>query len=53
MHRQVGHLLRWAFELIIIWAFVLPETGVWTCIVLMMITIGIEFDHFEPADWRD
>ena len=52
MHKQVGHLLRWAGELLIVWAFVLPETGPWTCFVLTMITIGIEFDHFNKDDWR-
>jgi len=52
MHKQVGHMIRWAGEALIVWALVLPETGVWTCIVLTMITIGIEFDHFDANDWR-
>jgi len=53
MHKQVGHILRWVFELIILWAFVFPETGPWTAFTLTMITIGIEFDHFKPSDWRN
>lgn len=52
MHKQVGHMIRWALEALVIWAFVLPETGPWTCLALTMITVGIEFDHFDSTDWR-
>ena len=45
-------MIRWAGELLIIWALVLPETGPWTCFALTMITVGIEFDHFDSTDWR-
>lgn len=52
MHKQVGHIIRWFLELVVIWLFVFNETGPWTCFALMMITVGIEFDHFEKPDWR-
>jgi len=51
-HLQVAHLIRWALELVVIWSFVWPETGSWTAFTLTMITVGIEFDHFKPNDWR-
>ncbi len=51
-YKKVGHIIRWFLELLVIWAFVLPETGGWTCFALMMITIGIEFDHFDVDVWR-
>lgn len=35
-------LIRIAFAMIIIWAFVLRETGPWTCIALTWISISIE-----------
>jgi hypothetical protein len=50
--KGIGHLIRWALELVIIWAGVFPETGPWTCVVLMMLTVGVEFDHFNLDDWR-
>lgn len=53
MHKQVGHIIRWSLEALIIWAFVLGETGPWTCFALTMITVGIEFDHFKISDWRE
>lgn len=50
-YKQIGHFIRWFLELLVIWMFVLPETGPWTCFALMMITIGIEWDHIVPSDW--
>ena len=50
-YKQIAHLIRWALELVIIWALVLPETGFWTCVALMMITVGIEWDHLDKRDW--
>lgn len=50
-HRRIGHYMRWFLELIVIWDFVYDETGVWTCIALTLITIGIEFDHLDPREW--
>jgi len=41
----LGHLIRWALELVIIWKFVFIETGPWTALVLTLMTIGIEFDY--------
>ncbi len=52
IHKQVGHMIRWALELMLVWAFVFPETGGWTCFALTMITVGIEFDHFNAEDWK-
>lgn len=51
-HKGIGHLIRWALELVIIWVPVYSETGFWTCVALTMITVGIEFDHFKIDDWR-
>ena len=51
-YKQIGHLIRWALELVIIWALVLPETGFWTCVALTMVTVGIEWDHIDFNDWR-
>jgi hypothetical protein len=45
--KQIGHIIRWLLELIVIWLFVLPETGVWTAISLTMITVGIEGNFFN------
>jgi len=45
--KQIGHIIRWSLELIVIWLFVLPETGVWTAISLTMITVGIEGNFFN------
>ena len=39
--KQIGHIIRWSLELIVIWLFAFPETGVWTAITLTMMTIGI------------
>ena len=52
IYKMAGHIVRWFLELVVIWLFVLSETGPWTCIALTMITVGIEFDHFKPSDWR-
>jgi hypothetical protein len=49
--RRIAHFIRWSFELIVIWFFAFPETGVWTGVVLTLITIGIEFDHIDLKDW--
>ena len=49
--KRIAHLIRWIGELTIIWFFAFPETGIWTGIVLTMITIGIEFDHIDLKDW--
>jgi len=49
--KRSAHLIRWMFELAIIWFLVLPETGIWTGFVLTMITVGIEFDHIDLKDW--
>lgn len=51
-YKRLGHFMRWFLELVAIWDFVYDETGLWTCIVLTMITVGIEWDHFIPSDWR-
>ena len=51
-YKRIGHYLRWALELIVIWDFVYDETGMWTCIALTMITVGIEWDHLDWRDWR-
>ncbi len=51
-YKRAGYVIRWALELLIIWAFVLPETGGWTCFTLTMITIGIEWDHRDFSIWR-
>jgi len=53
MYKMAGHIIRWFLELVVIWLFVLGETGPWTCFVLTMITVGIEFDHFKISDWRE
>lgn len=50
--KQIGHIIRWSLELIIIWWFALPETGVWTSFVLTMMTIGIEWDHTDWEVWK-
>jgi hypothetical protein len=50
--KQIGHIIRWSLELIVIWLFALPETGVWTAFVFTMITIGIEWDHIDLEVWR-
>lgn len=52
IYKKVGHIIRWFLELVIIWNFVYSETGFWTCVVLTMMTIGIEWDHMKPEDWR-
>jgi len=49
--RRIAHLIRWVLELIVIWFFAFPETGIWTGFVLTLITIGIEFDHIDLKDW--
>ena len=43
--RRLAHYIRWTLELIVIWGFVLPETGPWTCITLTAMTVGIEWDY--------
>ena len=48
---RIGHGIRWSLEAAIIWFLVLPETGLWTCVVLTIITMGIEWDHVVPSDW--
>lgn len=48
---RLAHGVRWSLELLIIWALVLPETGIWTATVLTLMTAGIEFDHLDPRDW--
>lgn len=50
--KQLSHFIRWTLEAVIVWGFVLPETGPWTCLVLTLLTVGIEFDHLNPRDWR-
>lgn len=50
--KQIGHIIRWLLELIIIWLFAFPETGVWTAFVLTMITVGIEWDHIDLEGWK-
>ncbi len=45
--KQIGHIIRWSLELIVIWWLVLPETGVWTAITLTLITVGIEGNFFN------
>lgn len=52
IYKIAGYIIRWFLELLVIWAFVLPETGLWTCFALTMITVGIEFDHFNAEDWK-
>lgn len=52
-YKMAGHVIRWFLEIVVIWAFVFPETGPWTAFAIMMMTIGIEFDHFKPSEWRD
>lgn len=49
--KRIGHGIRWGIELSLIWLFVLPETGLWTALVLTLITVGIEFDHLDPRTW--
>ena len=49
--KRIGLLIRWGLELAIIWFGAFPETGVWTCVVLTLITIGIEWDYIVPNDW--
>jgi len=51
-YRRLGYLIRWVLELSVIWVYVLVETGLWTCITLTLITVGIEFDHIKPEDWK-
>lgn len=46
-YKLAGHIIRWFLEIIVLWVFVFPETGPWTCVVLTMITIGIEWDHID------
>lgn len=48
---RIAHFVRWVAELLIIWGLVIDETGVWTAVVLTLITAGIEFDHLRPRDW--
>jgi hypothetical protein len=50
-YKQIGHMIRWALEIIIIWLFVYVETGGWTAFALTMLTLGVEFDHFNKDDW--
>jgi len=52
IYKRAGYIIRWFLELVVIWLFVFNETGPWTAFALTMITIGIEFDHFKPSDWR-
>jgi len=49
--KRIAHFIRWGLELIVIWFFAFPETGVWTGVVLTLITIGIEWDHIDLKDW--
>lgn len=42
----IGNVFRWALELYFIWGLVLSETGPWTCVVLTLITIGIESNTY-------
>ena len=51
-YRQFGHGMRWFLELVVVWDFVYDETGMWTCIALTMITVGIEWDHFNWKEWK-
>jgi hypothetical protein len=44
-YKRAGHLIRWILEFIILLSFVLPETGPWTTFVLLMITVGLEWDY--------
>jgi hypothetical protein len=50
-YKKIGHCIRWALELGILWIFVLPETGPWTTFVLTMLTVGTEWFYFTPKDW--
>lgn len=50
--KLIGHIIRWSLELLIIWLFVLPETGVWTAITLTLITVGIEGNFFNIESRR-
>ncbi len=49
--KRISYGVRWVLEIALIWALVLPETGVWTCVLLTLITAGIEIDHLNPSDW--
>lgn len=46
-YKRLGHFIRWVLELAVIWVYVFAETGMWTCIALTMITVGIEWDHLD------
>ncbi len=48
---RIAHYIRWVLELLIIWLGVLPETGFWTCLVLTMITVGVEWEYFVRYGW--
>ncbi len=50
-YRQIAHMIRWALEVIVLWLFVYVETGPWTAFALTMLTLGVEFDHFDKGDW--
>ena len=43
----IGVLIRWMLELLFVWVLVLPETGIWTCICLTLITMGIEANYIN------
>ncbi len=49
--KRIGHFIRWGLELTVIWFFAFPETGIWTAIVLTLITVGIEWDHIDFKEW--
>ena len=42
----ISTVVRWVLELLFVWVLVLPETGTWTCIVLTLMTFGIECNFF-------
>lgn len=49
--KRIAHFIRWGLELSVIWFLAFPETGIWTGVVLTLITIGIEWDHIDLTDW--
>lgn len=49
--KRIAHFIRWGLELIVIWFLAFPETGIWTGVVLTLITVGIEWDHIDLKDW--
>ncbi len=48
---RLAHIIRWVLEMLFVWGLVLPETGPWTCFVLTMITVGLEWEYFLRYGW--